>query len=158
MITSGPWQLYDLNTAGTPYGVTILPGTDGDHQTVSGPDIWALFDHRDKNREYWSYELMKWLTSSEQDQRWNVAIGNLPLRTGELDSDAFAEQVENYPYLDVMAANGENAKQARPTVPGYTGLSEAIGQAISNVLQGQGDPKQALEDAAKTADDALAED
>jgi multiple sugar transport system substrate-binding protein len=156
MITSGPWQLYDLNTAGTPYGVTILPGTNGDHQTVSGPDIWALFDHKDKNREYWSYELMKWLTSSDIDQKWNVAIGNLPLRTGELDSDAFAEQVANYPFLDVMAANGENAKQARPTVPGYTGLSEAIGQAISHVLQGDGDPKQALDDAAADANDALA--
>jgi multiple sugar transport system substrate-binding protein len=130
MITSGPWQLYDLNVAGTPYGATILPGFEGDHQTVSGPDVWALFDHQDKNREYWSYEFMKWLTSAEQDERWNVAIGNLPLRSGELDSDAFAEQVANYPYLDVMAANGENAKQARPTVKGYNGLSVAIGDAI----------------------------
>lgn len=155
MITSGPWQLYDLNTAGTPYGVTILPGTDGDHQTVSGPDIWALFDHKDKNREYWAYELMKWVTSAEQDERWNVAIGNLPLRTGELDSAAFAEQVANYPFLDVMAANGENAKQARPTVPGYTGLSEAIGSAISHVMQGDGDPQEALDAAVADANDAL---
>lgn len=156
MMTSGPWQLYDLNTAGTPYGVTILPGFDGDHQTVSGPDIWALFDHKDKNREYWAYELMKWVTSAAQDERWNVAIGNLPLRSGELDSDAFAEQVENYPFLDVMAANGENAKQARPTVPGYVGLSEAIGSAISHVMQGDGDPKEALDAAADEANEALA--
>lgn len=157
MITSGPWQLYDLNVAGTPYGVTILPGTNGDHQTVSGPDIWALFDHQDKNREYWAYELMKWITSAEQDERWNVAIGNLPLRTGELDSDAFAEQVANYPYLDVMAANGDNAKQARPTVNGYNGLSIAIGDAISHVLQGDGDPKEALDAAAAEATEALNE-
>jgi multiple sugar transport system substrate-binding protein len=157
METSGPWQLYDLNVAGTPYGVTILPGTDGDHQTVSGPDIWALFDHQDKNREYWAFELMKWVTSAEQDERWNVAIGNLPLRTGELDSDAFAEQVANYPYLDVMAANGDNAKQARPTVKGYNGLSVAIGDAISHVLQGDGDPKEALDAAVKDANEALAE-
>ncbi|MBX3195498.1 MAG: ABC transporter substrate-binding protein [Microbacteriaceae bacterium] len=157
MITSGPWQLYDLNVAGTPYGVTILPGTNGDHQTVSGPDIWALFDHQDKNREYWAFEFTNWLTSAEQDQRWNVAIGNLPLRTGELDSDAFAEQVENYPYLDVMAANGENAKQARPTVAGYNGLSVAIGDAISHVLQGDGDPKEALDAAAAEATEALNE-
>jgi len=155
MITSGPWQLYDLNTAGTPYGVTILPGTDGDHQTVSGPDIWALFDHKDKNREYWSYELIKWLTSSDQDQRWNVAIGNLPLRTSELTSDAFAEQVANYPFLDVMAENGDNAKQARPTVSGYNGLSEAIGSAISHVLQGDGDPQEALDAAVVEANEAL---
>ena len=155
MITSGPWQLYDLNTAGTPYGVTILPGTDGDHQTVSGPDIWALFDHKDKNREYWSYELIKWLTSSEQDERWNVAIGNLPLRTSELTSDAFTEQVANYPFLDVMAENGDNAKQARPTVSGYNGLSEAIGSAISHVLQGDGDPQEALDAAVAEANEAL---
>jgi multiple sugar transport system substrate-binding protein len=45
MITSGPWQLSDLKTGGTKFGVVQLPGTDGDHQTVSGPDIWALFDH-----------------------------------------------------------------------------------------------------------------
>lgn len=155
MMIEGPWQLYDLKVAGTNYGVTILPGTDGDHQTVSGPDIWALFDHRDVNRAHWSFEFVNWLTSSEIDQRWNVAIGNLPLRTGELDSDAFAAQVEEYPGLDVMAANGVNAKQARPTVQGYNGLSEAIGSAISHVLQGDGDPKEALDAAAADADEAL---
>jgi multiple sugar transport system substrate-binding protein len=158
MITSGPWQLSTLQTKGTKYGVTVLPGTDGDHQTVSGPDVWALFDHKDKNREYWAYEFTKWLTDSKQDLKWNVAYGNLPLRSSEIDTPEFQAQVAQLPGLDVMAENGVNAKQARPTVPGYVGLSEAIGKAISSVLQGQGDPKQALEDAAKTADDALAED
>ena len=158
MITSGPWQLSTLQTKGTKYGVTVLPGTDGDHQTVSGPDVWALFDHKDKNREYWAYEFTKWLTDSEQDLKWNVAYGNLPLRSSEIDTPEFQAQVAQLPGLDVMAENGVNAKQARPTVPGYVGLSEAIGKAISSVLQGQGDPKQALEDAAKAADDALTED
>lgn len=157
MMTSGPWQLYDLNTAGTNYGVTILPGTDGDHQTVSGPDIWALFDHKDKNREYWSYEWTKWLTSAAQDERWNVAMGNLPLRSSEIQSQAFLDQVAAFPGLDIMAANGENAKQARPTVPGYVGLSEAIGSAISRVLQGEGTPEEALKDAVKKSNEALSD-
>lgn len=156
MMTSGPWQLYDLGTAKTDYGVTILPGTDGDHQTVSGPDIWAMFDTGDVNENYWSFELMKWLTSSAQDLRWNVAFGNLPLRESEIDTPEFQAQVKALPGLDVMAANSANAKNSRPTVQGYVGLSEAIGSAISQVLQGQGEPKQALEDAAKKADEALA--
>jgi multiple sugar transport system substrate-binding protein len=42
-------------------------------------------------------------------------------------------------------------------VPGYTGLSQAVGQAIAEVLQGQGDPKTALDNAAKAADTALAQ-
>lgn len=157
MMTSGPWQLYDLNTAGTDYGVTILPGTDGDHQTVSGPDIWALLDTGDANENYWSYEFLKWLTAPEQDLRWNVAFGNLPLRSSEIDTPEFKAQVEALPGLDVMAANSVNAVNARPTVAGYVGLSEAIGSAISNVLQGQGDPESALEEAAAKADEALAD-
>jgi multiple sugar transport system substrate-binding protein len=157
MMTSGPWQLYDLNTAGTDYGVTVLPGTDGDHQTVSGPDIWALLDTGDANENYWSYEFLKWLTAPEQDLRWNVAFGNLPLRSSEIDTPEFKAQVEALPGLDIMAANSVNAINARPTVAGYVGLSEAIGSAISNVLQGQGDPKSALEEAATKADEALAD-
>ena len=157
MITSGPWQLYDLKTAKTDYGVTTLPGTKGDHQTVSGPDIWALFDHKDKNRAYWSYQFTEWLTSAAQDERWNVAVGNLPLRSSEVDSPAFQAQVKAYPGLDIMAANSVNAKQARPTVPGYVGLSEAIGSAISNVLQGKGEPQSALDSAVKKSDQALSE-
>ncbi|MFD3443795.1 ABC transporter substrate-binding protein [Microbacteriaceae bacterium 4G12] len=157
MMTSGPWQLYDLNTAGTNYGVTVLPGTDGDHQTVSGPDIWALFDHQDANRAYWVTEFAAWLTAAEQDERWNVEYGNLPLRTSEIESDAFKAQVEALPGLDIMAANAENAVKARPTVPGYVGLSEAIANAIAEVLQGKGDAKSALEAAADEADEALAD-
>jgi multiple sugar transport system substrate-binding protein len=155
MMTSGPWQLYDLNTAGTNYGVTVLPGTDGDHQTVSGPDIWALFDHQDANREYWVTEFAAWLTAAEQDERWNVAYGNLPLRSSEIESEAFAKQVEALPGLDIMAANAENAVKARPTVPGYVGLSEAIANAIAEVLQGRGDAKSALATAADEANEAL---
>lgn len=155
MMTSGPWQLYDLGTAGTDYGVVALPGIEGDHQTVSGPDIWALFDTQDVNENYWAFELLAWLTASEQDVRWNVAFGNLPLRASEIDSPEFQAQVEALPGIDIMAANNENAVHSRPTVPGYVGLSEAIGSAISRVLQGQGTPREALEDAAQKADEAL---
>jgi multiple sugar transport system substrate-binding protein len=158
MMTSGPWQLWDLNTAGTDYGVTFLPGIDGDHQTVSGPDIWALPDTKDVNENYWSYQFLAWLTAPAQDLRWNVAYGNLPLRASEIDTPEFQAQVKALPGLEVMAANSDNAINTRPTVPGYVGLSEAIGSAISQVLQGQGEPAAALEEAAKKANEALAED
>lgn len=155
MITSGPWQLYDLGVAGTKYGVTVLPGTDGKHTTVSGPDIWALFDHKDANRAYWSYEWTKFLTDPAQDEQFNVAIGNLPLRSSEVDSAAFTKKVEENPGLEVMAANSVNATVARPTVAGYVGLSAALGDAVSQVLQGKGTVDSALKTAAAKADKAL---
>lgn len=156
MITSGPWQLNDLKVAGTTYGVTQMPGYNGDHETVSGPDLWVLFDHKDPNREHWSYEFTQWLTDPAQDVKWNVAYGNLPLRAAEIATPEFQAQVQALPGLDTMAKNGANAIKARPTVSGYVNLSEAIGQAISSVLQGQGDPREALDTAAATADAALA--
>jgi multiple sugar transport system substrate-binding protein len=155
MITSGPWELYDLKTAKTDYGVTTLPGTDGDHETVSGPDVWTLFDHKDANRAHWAYAFTKWLTDPAQDVRWNVEYGNLPLRESETTSPEFTAQVKALPGLDVMAANSANAKHARPTVPAYNKVSEAIGDSISAVLQGQGDPATALKAAAAKADQAL---
>ena len=156
MITSGPWQLIDLKTGGTSYGVVQLPGTNGDHQTVSGPDIWALFDHKDADRAYWATQFAEWLTSAAQDERFNVAIGNLPLRSSSAASVSVEEQTAQFPGYDVFVANAANVKQTRPTTEGYAALSVAIGDAIAAVLQGQGDPKTALDDAAKTADAALA--
>lgn len=157
MVTSGPWTLYDLEVAGTQYGVVPLPAYDGEHTTISGADLWVLFDHQDANREHWSYEFTKWLTDPEQDVRWNVVYGNLPLRESEIDSPEFQAQVAAMPGLDVMAQNSENATIPRPTVPGYVNLSEAVGTAVSEVLQGKGEPREALERAAAESNDALAD-
>ena len=95
------------------------------------------------------------MTSAEQDERWNVEVGNLPLRSSELDSEAFAAQVKNYPGLEVMAANSANAKNARPTIKGYVWVSESIGHAISEVLQGAAEPKAALDAAAAESNGQL---
>jgi len=156
MITAPPWELYDLKVAGTNYGVTLMPGYNGNHETISGPDLWALFDHKDPNRAYWSYELAKWLTDPARDLKVNVGYGNLPLRPVEMDTPEFRDQAQSQPGFDVLAKNIVNAVKVRPTVQGYAPLSEAIGTAISSVLQGQGDPRQALDAAAATGDQALA--
>jgi multiple sugar transport system substrate-binding protein len=157
MIPDGPWLMTNLKDAHTDYGVAYLPGTNGDHTTVSGPDIWALFDHKDPNRSYWSYQLIKWLTDPAQDVRYNVALGNLPMRpAAEQNTPEYKAFLKEYPGVDVMIANFKNVKYARPTVSGYPGLSTAFGKAVAGVLQGQGDPASALKQAASAADSALA--
>lgn len=158
MIMSGPWQLSDNVSANLDYGVTYLPSFDGtSHQTISGPDLWTLYDHHDANRAYWSYQFAQWLTSQPIDPQFNLATGNLPLRSSEASSQAFADYAKQYPGAQTLFDNLKNATTARPTVPGYVGLSQAVGQAIAKVLQGQGDPASALKDAAKAANVALAQ-
>jgi multiple sugar transport system substrate-binding protein len=157
MIIDGPWLLYDLSQSETDYGVAFLPGVDGNHTTVSGPDIWALYDHQDANRSYWSYQLIKWLTDAEQDARYSLALGNLPMRPeAEKSLPQYQKFLDEFPGVDVMIDNFANVKETRPTIQGYPGLSSAIGKAIAGVLQGQGTSAEALKTAAQTANKALA--
>ncbi len=156
MIIGGPWLLYDLKDKKVSYGATILPGTNGDHQTVSGPDVWVAFDHGDANRAKATTDFLLWLTAPEQDERWNLAYGNLPLRSSESSSDAFKTWATDYaPGAEVFFANLKNAKTARPTIEGYTELSKYVGEAISQALQGEKDSKTALDEAAAKSTDAL---
>lgn len=156
MIISGPWTLFELKQKKTEYGVTHLPGTNGDHQTVSGPDLWTLFDNGDANRAYWSFELTKWLTSAEVDARWNLAQGNLPLRTAETSLPEYKTYIKEYPGVEKLVDNLKNAKQARPTVSGYVEMSRHVGDAIAKALQGAATPKEALDEAAAKSAQALA--
>ena len=155
MMVTGPWEIYDTVQAGIDYGVVQLPGTDGDHTTVSGPDLWTLYDHQDPDRAYWSYELIKWMTQNEQDARFNLALGNLPLRSSAVDTPAFDKFQADYPGAEVFVANQENATIPRPTVTGYVGLSTAVGRSVAEVLQGAKSVSDALGEAAEKADNAL---
>jgi multiple sugar transport system substrate-binding protein len=156
MMVSGPWVLYDLKDQNVPYGVTVLPGFNGDHQTVSGPDLWVLFNHDDPNRAGASRDFIRWLTSKDVDPRWNLANGNLPLRTSEKDTPEFAAYVKEYaPGAQKFFDNLANAKQPRPTVTGYVAMSRYVGEAIAKVLQGAQGSKEALDEAARKSAVAL---
>ena len=105
---------------------------------MSGPDLWTLFDHKDANRAHWAYEFTEWLTDADAGRAVERRVRQPPAAGERGRLAAFQAQVKALPGLDVMAANSANAKQPGPTVPGYNGLSEAVGSAISHVLQGEG--------------------
>ena len=90
------------------------------------------------------------------DARWNLAYGNLPLRTSEQSTTAFTQWAADYaPGAIPFFENLKNAKQPRPTVPGYTEMSKYVGEAVSKVLQGTMSAKDALDQAAQQSADAL---
>ena len=156
MQISGPWNLYDFQQRKLAYGVVPLPGFNGDHQTISGTDLWALFDHHDVNRSHAAFDFTQWLTQSAQDVQWNIGLGNLPLRASEKTTPEFASFAKDYPGGPAFVDNLTNAKQPRPTIPGYVELSKYVGEAVSKVLQGAASSKDALDEAAQKSADALA--
>ena len=157
MILDGPWLLSDLKAAHTNYGVVNLPGTDGKHTTISGPDLWSLFNNHDANRAYWSYQLVKWLTAPAQDAAYNVTLGNLPLRPSlETNLPEYKKAVTDLPGFASMAANLSNVNQALPTIKAFPDISQAVGTAMGQSMQGQGTSLGNLQTAVAASDKALA--
>jgi multiple sugar transport system substrate-binding protein len=154
MLMTGPWDLSSFPDVD--YGVEILPGFDGDHQTIAGPDMWSVFDNGG-GREQAALEFLNWLTAPEQVKKEALATGHLPIRLSVAEDPAFLEDFgAAFPGVDVFAENLTNVVQARPVLAAYPAVSEAMGLAIVSAMLGESEPQAALDEAAAQSNDALA--
>jgi multiple sugar transport system substrate-binding protein len=154
MLVTGPWDLTSFPDVD--YGVEILPGFNGDHQTIAGPDMWTVFDNGD-GRAQAALEFIAWLTAPDQIQADALATGHLPFRLSVIEDTAFVEEFgATLPGVDVFAENLANVQQARPVLAAYPQVSEAMGLAIVSAMLGEKDARSALDEAAAQANDALA--
>ncbi len=152
MLFTGPWDLSAFTDVD--YGIQILPG-DQNHQTISGPDQWVMFDNGDTRRQA-AWTFLKWFTSPTVAMRWSLATGDLPIRASQTKLPQYDRLITKYPGLATFVQNEANALKARPVIPTYTEVSQAMGQAIQAVLLGKAQPKQALDQAAQQVDQVLA--
>ena len=152
MLFTGPWDLSSFPDVD--YGVQVLPGLTN-HQTISGPDQWVLFDNgSQRTQAAWTF--LKWFTSPQQALIWSTQTGDLPIRASETQLPGYDAYVKRYPGVSVFVQNEANAIKARPVIANYNEVSQAMGQAIEAVLLGKGQPQQELDQAAQQVDQTLA--
>jgi multiple sugar transport system substrate-binding protein len=154
MLYTGPWDLSTIVSGGEPYGVQILPG-NVNHQTISGPDNWVMFNNGSA-REQAAWEFLKWFTSPTIDMQWCLMTGDLPIRAAVVNQPQYSQFTTKYPGIATWVANLTNATQARPVIASYPKISAAVGQAIQAVLLGKATPQQALSQAASQVNAILA--
>jgi multiple sugar transport system substrate-binding protein len=152
MLFTGPWDLSSFTDA--KYGVQILPG-DLNHQTISGPDQWVMFD-KGSTRKQAAWTFLKWFTSPQESLQWSLATGDLPIRQSTTRLAQYSDYTSKYPGVATFVVNLGNAAKARPVIPTYNEVSQAMGQAIQAVLLGKAQPKEALDKAAQQVDSVLA--
>ncbi|HUA42441.1 MAG TPA: ABC transporter substrate-binding protein [Streptosporangiaceae bacterium] len=157
MLVTGPWDLASFPSV--KYGVQIMPsfpGTDGGHQTISGPDNWVVFNNGSK-RVAAAEKFLLWLTAAPQDKYFSLHTGDLPIRKSVEDSPGFLQQMDQaLPGVDTFVTNLGNVEQARPQLPTYPKISTILGQMIVSVLLGKAQPQAALASAAQQVNQALA--
>jgi multiple sugar transport system substrate-binding protein len=152
MLYTGPWDLSGFPNVN--FGVQILPG-DLNHQTISGPDNWVLFNNGSARTEA-AWKFISWFTSPKESLEWSQRTGDLPIRSSDLKLPGYARYIATYPGVATFVKNLENAQQVRPVTPLYPKISAAIGQAVQSVLLGKAQPKAALDQAASQVNAILA--
>jgi multiple sugar transport system substrate-binding protein len=154
MLWTGPWDLSSINKD-VDYGVTLLPGNNGNHETISGPDLYMGFKHSD-GRADTAVKFMTWLTSAPVHLQFAIATGDLPLRESESKLPEYSQFLAKYPGNKVFVDNLDNVKHVRPNIASYGEVSTAVGQMVQSVLLGQADPQKALDAASDQVTGVLA--
>ena len=157
MLVTGPWDLSAFPNVH--YGVQVLPafpGASGGHQTISGPDNWVIFNNG-ATRVAAAEKFLLWLTAPAQVRYFSLHTGDLPIRASVADSPGFDQQMNSaLPNVSTFITNLGNVRQARPQIPQYPKISQALGTMIVSVLLGKSQPAPALAAAARQVNQILA--
>ena len=139
MVVTGPWQLADIQTHHISYGIQVLPSFNGSHETVSGPDVYMVFNHSDERRKA-AVTFLSWLHEPAQDLAWDIGSSNLPLSAKTAALPGSKAVPRKYPGAGLFVRNLANAHHIRPPVSAYTQISVAVGKAIATALLGMRKP------------------
>ena len=123
--------------------------------TISGPDDWVVFDNGDARKNA-AIDFLKWFTAPEQDIRWAIATGLLPIRQSESELPEYQDFLDQNPGIENWVANEANAIKNLPQVETFPKISEAIATAVAAALLGKMTPQEALDAAAQQVDAVLA--
>jgi multiple sugar transport system substrate-binding protein len=86
------------------------------------------------------------MSMEEFQTEWAMGTGFLPVNIKSAQSQVYQDYLSKKPWLKVFLAQIPVAKH-RPTIAGYSRLSESIGRAIESTLLGKDTPEKALQDA-----------
>ncbi|WUR78405.1 ABC transporter substrate-binding protein [Streptomyces phaeochromogenes] len=153
MVATGPWQLPDILDAEVDYDVVPLPSYTGRPVTISGPDTWTVFDNGSA-RSRAAVEFVQWMMRPEQDARWDIRAGSLPLGSATERRPQWRKHSRETTGLSVFTDALDSAR-VRPVHAAYPQISQALGEAIVSVLLGRDSPAKALRRCADKADAAL---
>jgi multiple sugar transport system substrate-binding protein len=157
MLVTGPWDLSAFPNVD--YGVQVMPsypGASGQHQTISGPDNWVVFNNGSTQVSA-AEQFLLWLTAPAQVKSWSLQTGNLPIRASVASMPGFAKQMDSMqPGMSTFIDNLSNVEQSRPQISTYPQVSTIIGTMVDSVLLGKATPQAALAAAASQVNSALA--
>jgi ABC-type glycerol-3-phosphate transport system substrate-binding protein len=138
-------------------GIAPVPTAAGKpvRSLFSGTNLSIMKSTPEKQQAAWDF--IKWLTETKQSAFWSVQTAYLPVRKSALNEQIMKDYIAKTPRLKValdMIPSGAPGISVAGWADARTVLQDAITSAVALTVE----PKAALDDAARKADDALARD
>jgi sn-glycerol 3-phosphate transport system substrate-binding protein len=138
------------NQPGVPGG-TGLPG-------IYSRALWILKSHPEEEQEA-AWKFIKWLMEPEQQAEWYAGSGFLPVSIPAYELPPAKEIEAKYPQFKIAAdlylATSSSPAPLGPLLGPQLDVSELINRAIEEMLVGDKDPIDAINDAAEQANDLI---
>jgi sn-glycerol 3-phosphate transport system substrate-binding protein len=151
-LEGGGWDLGVASEPGVPGG-TGLPG-------IYGRALWILNTHPQEEQDA-AWKFVKWLMEPEQQAEWYAGSGYLPASISAYDLPAAKEIEAKYPQFKVAAELCRKASSSStplgPLLGPHVELAEIIIRSADEMLVGDKDPVDAINDAAEEANGVLEE-
>jgi multiple sugar transport system substrate-binding protein len=136
-------------------GMAPVPTTPGKpvKSLFSGTNLAIMKSTPEKQQAAWDF--IKWLTETKQSAFWTVQTNYLPVRKSAIDDQSVKDYIARTPRfkvaLDLIPTGAPGI-----SVAGWADARTYLQDAVTAADSLNADPKQALDDAAKKSDEALA--
>jgi multiple sugar transport system substrate-binding protein len=157
MRVDGSWMVntYAHNSAFS-VGTAMIPiPAGGKHATNMGGEQIFAFKSASKAQQQAATTFALWLASTPVQVQWDQLTAFMPTRASVANSKAIQSWVKQTPQLDAFVKQQQYAR-ARPPIPAYPAVSDAFSKAIEPAFYGKVPVAQALANAEKDVNAALA--
>jgi sn-glycerol 3-phosphate transport system substrate-binding protein len=149
-LEGGEWDLGVANEPGVPGG-TGLPG-------IYGRALWILKSHPQEEQDA-AWKFIQWLMEPEQQAEWYAGSGYLPVSISAYELPAAKEIEAKYPQFKIAAdlylASSTTSAPLGPLLGPHLEVADIMVRAAEEMLVGDKDPVDALNDAADEANGVL---
>jgi len=156
MVVNGPWMVgIWKDQVDFPFGTAFIPcPKDGKPATNMGGEQMFVFK-TNAAVEKAAAEFAIWFTGYEQQLKWDMETGMLPVRYTVTKAAKYRAWVENSQPLLLPFIDQQQYAHARPPIPRYAECSLAFARVMEKAYYGKIPVKQALAEAAQAIDAIL---
>jgi sn-glycerol 3-phosphate transport system substrate-binding protein len=142
---------------GVGVGVAPLPGPSGGGVLVGGAGLWLVERDRTDAEKAAAWDYVLWLNEPEQQARWHVGTGYMPIRRAAIESDDIQQLWQDEPAFRVAFDQllASEADFGGPVVGDYAALRDVIVEALERMILQGAAPEVVLADAKQQADTAI---